>query len=150
MNNTGKYKEIFYKLGFIMKRELNPVEVSKVISWMVDEKIDEDLIIKVFEYCVNEKQVKHINYISTVLHSWNEKEIVKKNHRQSLFKKEFVARYYFLNQVEIGRTIEAYDLITVLDNDMTLEEFEEWLDEYNERMNFGEWIIENDLGKIWN
>lgn len=150
MSQVGEYKKIFYKLSFIMKRELNSGEVSRITSWMVDEKIDEDLIVKVFEYCVYEKGVKHINYISTVLRSWNEKEIVKSNHRKLLFKKEFIARYYFLDQVEIGGTVEACDLITVLDNDMTLEEFEEWLDKYDERMNFVEWITENDLETIWN
>jgi len=73
----------------------------------------------------------------------------KTNNGRTINVKEFIARTYYLISVEIGMFNES-DLITVLEDNMTLKEFEKWLDEYNEHEDFQKWLDENGLKGLWN
>lgn len=66
-------------------------------------------------------------------------------------KKNFIAKWYFAIAVELSEPVYSDSLVTILECEIDLlEDFEEWLDEYNERQAFEKWLNENDLDHIWN
>lgn len=64
-------------------------------------------------------------------------------------KKEFILNWYFIIAVEFSGPVYSEDLIRILNNDMSIDEFKEWLDEQNEREKFNEWLEESELLEIW-
>lgn len=73
-------------------------------------------------------------------------------------KREFIAKLYYCMAVEIGNSLDWSDMRTVLDCDLTIEEFEAWLDDQSnrgiekvdERAIFHKWLEEYELSDIWN
>jgi len=65
-------------------------------------------------------------------------------------KKEFIVNWYFIISVEISSPVLSDDLIHIFNNNMSIEEFEKWLDEQNEREKFKKWLEESELLEIWN
>lgn len=74
-----------------------------------------------------------------------------------MMKKEFIAKYYFMVGVELAEPIYSSELFRILECDMTVLEFEKWLDDmsnqgiesYDERAKFNIWLDENNLKHIW-
>lgn len=63
--------------------------------------------------------------------------------------KEFIARLYFITTVETGKHFILSDLSIVLECEMTLEEFDKWLDDENEKETFEKWLEENGFTNTW-
>ena len=70
--------------------------------------------------------------------------------QNNMTKKEFIAKWYFIVNVEISSPVLSEELIHIFNNDMSIEEFEKWLDEQNEREKFKKWLEESELFEIWN
>lgn len=65
-------------------------------------------------------------------------------------KKYFIAKWYYIVSVELSEPIYADNLGTILECDIDLDDFQKWLDEYDERECFEKWLNENELEHIWN
>lgn len=65
------------------------------------------------------------------------------------FKKELIANCFFIMTVETGYPFSLHDLKAILNSDISIEEFEKWIDEYDEKNNFKKWIDEYDLSALW-
>ena len=69
-------KKMFYAIDQTMRRQLVPNERNLVLSWIYEQHIDLQLIVAAFKYCVEERQVKHIKYIATVIRGWHDQGIL--------------------------------------------------------------------------
>lgn len=69
-------KKMFYNIDQIMRRALVPNEKNVILDWIYEKQIDMDLIVAAFKYCVEERKVKHINYISSVIRGWHDQGIL--------------------------------------------------------------------------
>lgn len=72
--------------------------------------------------------------------------------------KELIAKWYYYISVEGSEPIESDELATIINIDLSLEEFDQWIllnsnngiEKYDERKTFNKWLDKNDLTEIWN
>lgn len=63
-------QEMFYQIDQLMRRQLLPKERQEVLSWIYDYNRSPELVIKAFYFSVEEKGVKNLNYVRSVLTNW--------------------------------------------------------------------------------
>jgi len=62
--------EMFLNLNQIMGRSLVPGELLKILDWYYNYSMSTEVIIRAFMQCVQEKNIKKLNYIERVIISW--------------------------------------------------------------------------------
>ncbi|PAB58490.1 DnaD domain-containing protein [Anaeromicrobium sediminis] len=62
--------DMFYEVNQLLKRSLYPNEMKIVLEWIYNYSMDPDLIIRAFDYCVEKKNIKNINYVGAVIRNW--------------------------------------------------------------------------------
>lgn len=67
--------EMFLNLNQIMGRSLVPGELLKILDWYYNYSMSTEVIIRAFMHCVQEKNIKKLNYIEKVIISWYDQGI---------------------------------------------------------------------------
>lgn len=75
-SKNPEIKKMFYQIDQIMRRQLVPNERNIVLDWIYEQNIDLEVIIRAFTYCVEDRGVKHINYIASVVRGWQDQGIL--------------------------------------------------------------------------
>lgn len=75
-NKVPEVKEMFYEIQQLMRRPLSTNERLKVLDWMSDYGITPDVIIRAFQYSVEQRGVKNISYTAAIIRSWYDKGII--------------------------------------------------------------------------
>jgi len=75
-SKNPEIKKMFYQVDQIMRRQLVPNERNVVLDWIYEQNIDLEVIIRAFTYCVEDRGVKHINYIASVVRGWQDQGIL--------------------------------------------------------------------------
>ncbi len=75
-NKKPEIRKMFYEIDQIMRRQLVPNERVTVLDWIYKQNIHIEIIVKAFRYCVENRNVKHINYIASVVRGWHDKGIL--------------------------------------------------------------------------
>lgn len=75
-SKNPEIKKMFYQVDQIMRRQLVPNERNIVLDWIYEQNIDLEVIIRAFSYCVEDRGVKHINYIASVVRGWQDQGIL--------------------------------------------------------------------------
>lgn len=86
-NKNPEIKKMFYAVEQIMRRTLVPNEKNVVIDWIYKQHIDLQLIVAAFKYSVEERGVKHINYIASVVRGWHDQGILSMTDLEEHFAK---------------------------------------------------------------
>lgn len=63
-------QEMFYQIDQLMRRQLQAKERQEILSWIYDFNRSPEMVIKAFYFSVEEKGVKNINYVRSVLTNW--------------------------------------------------------------------------------
>lgn len=69
-SKNPEIKNMFYQIDQIMRRQLSVPERMDILDMFYKFNIDPDVIVRAFEYSVDEKNVKRINYALKVLTNW--------------------------------------------------------------------------------
>lgn len=69
-------KKMFYQIDKMMQRQLVPNERNVVLDWVYKQNIDLQIIERAFKYCIEDRGVKHINYVASVVRGWHDKGIL--------------------------------------------------------------------------
>lgn len=67
--------EMFLNLNQIMGRSMVPNELLKVLDWYYNYSMSTEVIIRAFMHCVQEKNIKKLNYIEKVIIGWYDQGI---------------------------------------------------------------------------
>ena len=67
--------EMFLNINQIMGRSLVPSELMKVLDWYYNYSMNTEVIMRAFMQCVQEKNIKKLNYIEKVIISWYDQGI---------------------------------------------------------------------------
>jgi len=69
-SKNPEIKNMFYQIDQIMRRQLTPKERMDILDSFYNFNIDPDVIIRAFEYSVDERNVKRVNYALKILTTW--------------------------------------------------------------------------------
>lgn len=123
-------KKMFYAIDQIMRRQLVPNERNIVLDWIYKNNIDLEIVVAAFKYCVEERKVKHINYIASVIRGWHDQGILTLDDLELHFSK---SQSHYNNYKTIYRTLGyANKLPSAGDKEV----MDLWLDEFNLDMAF--------------
>lgn len=86
-NKNPEIKKMFYAVDQIMRRQLVPNERNNVLDWIYKDNIDLNIIVSAFKYCVEERGVKHINYVASVVRGWRDQGILSLQDLEAHFAK---------------------------------------------------------------
>ncbi len=75
-NKIPQIKDMFYNIDQIMRRQLSPNERITVLEWIYNYNMDPDIIIKAFQYTVEEKKIKNIRYTGGIIRNWYDNGII--------------------------------------------------------------------------
>ncbi len=75
-NKIPEIKDMFYKIDQTMRRQLTPNERTTILDWIYNFNMDPDIIVKAFEYSVEEKKVKSLRYVGAIIRNWYDKGII--------------------------------------------------------------------------
>jgi len=129
-SKSPEIKKMFYAIDQIMRRQLVPNERNTVLDWIYKNNIDLELIVAAFKYCVEERKVKHINYIASVVRGWHDQGILTLDHLEEHFSK---SQSHYNNYKTIYRTLGyANKLPSAGDKEI----MDLWLDEFELEMEF--------------
>ena len=70
-----RINEMFLNINQIMGRSLVPGELLKVLDWYYNYSMSTEVIIRAFMHCIQEKNIKKLNYIEKVIISWYDQGI---------------------------------------------------------------------------
>lgn len=129
-SKNPEIKKMFYTIDQIMRRQLVPNERNTVLDWVYKSNIDLALIVAAFKYCVEERKVKHINYIASVIRGWHDQGILTLDDLEEHFAK---SQSHYNNYKTIYRTLGyANKLPSAGDKEV----MDLWLDEFELDMAF--------------
>lgn len=129
-SKSPEIRKMFYEIDQIMRRQLVPHERNIVLEWLYEQNIQMDIIIRGFKYCAEIRNVKHINYVASVIRGWHDKGIVTEEQLDEHFE-EMNSHYKYYRQI--------YDLMGYgkkLPSAGDKEVMDKWLDQYNLEMPF--------------
>ncbi|MGB3366350.1 MAG: DnaD domain protein [Acidaminobacteraceae bacterium] len=69
-SKNPEIKNMFYQIDQIMRRQLTPKERMDILDSFYNFNIDPDVIVRAFEYSVDERNVKRVNYALKILMTW--------------------------------------------------------------------------------
>lgn len=69
-SKNPEIKNMFYQIDQIMRRQLTPKERMDILDSFYNFNIDPDVIVRAFEYSVDERNVKRVNYALKILTNW--------------------------------------------------------------------------------
>ncbi len=69
-SKNPEIKNMFYQIDQIMRRQLTPKERMDILDAFYNFNIDPDVIVRAFEYSVDERNVKRVNYALKILMNW--------------------------------------------------------------------------------
>ena len=75
-NKVPEVKEMFYEIQQLMRRPLSTNERMKILDWMTDYGITPDVILRSFQYSIEQRGVKNISYTAAIIRSWYDKGII--------------------------------------------------------------------------
>jgi DnaD/phage-associated family protein len=124
MQKNDDIRKMFRELNEIVHRELQPNEKLKVLNLIERYNMDILVIIQAFNYSVEKKNNKNINYISAIIRNWYDEGIVTYKDLEEHLNKNS-DRYKFYNS--IYKTL-GYNKLLVSAGDKEL--IDKWLDNY--------------------
>lgn len=123
-NKNPEIRKMFYSIDQTMRRQLVPNERNTVLDWIYKQNINIDIITRAFKYCVDERGVKHINYVSSVVRGWHDSGILTLEDLEEHFAK---SNSHYSSYKTIYRTLGyANKLPSAGDKEI----IDIWLDEY--------------------
>ena len=129
-SKNPEIKKMFYAVDQIMRRQLVPNERNIVLDWIYKDNIDLKIIVAAFKYCVEEREVKHINYIASVVRGWHDQGILTLSDLDQHFSK---SQTHYNNYKTIYRTLGyANKLPSAGDKEI----MDIWLDDFKLEMDF--------------
>lgn len=66
---NDQIKKVFDRVEQLMARSLSSTEVTRILSWMTDDKVPPEVLLFGISYCL-EKHKSSLNYIESVLRNW--------------------------------------------------------------------------------
>ncbi|WP_303857303.1 DnaD domain protein [Aminicella lysinilytica] len=66
---NDQIKKVFDRVEQLMARSLSSTEVTRILSWMTDDKVPPEVMLYGISYCL-EKHKSSLNYIESVLRNW--------------------------------------------------------------------------------
>lgn len=72
-NRSKAVNNMFNSIDNIIRRQTVPVEKQKILSWINDYNMNPDVIVKAFDYSVEKKNVRRINYVEAIVRNWYDK-----------------------------------------------------------------------------
>lgn len=97
-NKNPEIRKMFYEIDQVMRRQLVPNERNVVLEWIYTDNIQIDIVIAAFKFCVENKGVKHINYITSVIRGWRDQGLVTLTLLEEHFEKT-QGNYKFYKQI---------------------------------------------------
>ena len=123
-SKNPEIRKMFYSIDQTMRRQLVPNERNTVLDWIYKQNINIDIITRAFKYCVDERGVKHINYVSSVVRGWHDSGILTLEDLEEHFSK---SNSHYSSYKTIYRTLGyANKLPSAGDKEI----IDIWLDEY--------------------
>lgn len=71
-SKSPEIRKMFYEIDQVMRRQLVPNERNIVLEWVYTQNINIDIIVAAFKFSVETKNVKHINYVTSVVRGWQD------------------------------------------------------------------------------
>lgn len=97
-NKSPEVRKMFYDIDQLMRRQLVPNERNIVLEWLYTQNIHQDIIVAAFKYCIENKGVKNLKYISTVVRGWQDQGILSLDQLEDYFEKT-QGNYQFYKQI---------------------------------------------------
>lgn len=144
INRNPMVKDMFFAIDQVMRRPLAPNEKRKVISWMKDYSFDEEMIRRTFEYAVEVRQVKSLNYVSTLIRNWYDQGLVTVEKIENYLE---VNNKRYVNYIKIYRSM-GYGNRQVTSGDK--ESIDNWLDKLKLEMEFILYVVKESSKKTNN
>jgi DnaD/phage-associated family protein len=76
LNKNSENKKMMEEIEEMYGRPLKISEKQKIITWMNNYKMKPELMTQVFSYCINNKHVKRMNYIESIVSAWHDEGVV--------------------------------------------------------------------------
>ncbi len=129
-NKKPEIRKMFYEIDQIMRRQLVANERTTVLDWIYKQNINIEIIIRAFKYCVDNRNVKHINYVASVVRGWHDKGILTIDDLDEHFAQN---NSHYNNYKTIYRTLGyANKLPSAGDKEI----MDNWLDNYKLEIDF--------------
>lgn len=97
-SKNPEVRKMFYSIDQIMRRQLVPNERNVVLDWLYKDNIPMEMIVAAFKYSVENKSIKHINYIASVVRGWKDQGILTLDDLEDYFEKT-QGNYRFYKQI---------------------------------------------------
>lgn len=139
-----KFKEMFYLIDQLMRRNLQPNERMRILDWIRTYNFDTTLIVRAFELAIEGRGQKNFNYVKSILLSWYDSGLLtlKDVENKLLNEKEEFIRYR-----------KIYALLgygSKLPSEGDKEVMKRWLDEYKFDFNFLVFVLKESSKRTSN
>jgi len=74
-NRGSDNKKMMEEIEEMFGRPLKITEKQKIITWLNTYKMKPDIMAQAFSYCINNKKVKKLNYIESVVSAWHDEGV---------------------------------------------------------------------------
>lgn len=74
-NRNVENKKMMEEIEDLYGRPLKISEKQKIVSWMNSYKMRPDIMAQAFSYCINNKKIKRLSYIESVVSSWHDEGV---------------------------------------------------------------------------
>lgn len=68
-----EFLQFFKAIDRLMQRPLVPNEELQILEWIQHFKVDRELILLAFQYAVQEREVRSVPYVATIVRSWSDR-----------------------------------------------------------------------------
>lgn len=127
-NQIPAINTMFNNIDNIMRRQTVPTEKLKILGWIHDYNMNPDVIEKAFNYGVEVKGIRKLNYVEGIIRNWYDEGITNIDAVIEHFKTQD-ERYYRYQKV-----MKSIGLVNknITDGDMKI--IDKWFNEYNYTM----------------
>ncbi|MGB4439960.1 MAG: DnaD domain protein [Sedimentibacter sp.] len=74
-NRGSDNKKMMEEIEEMFGRPLKITEKQKIVTWLNTYKMKPDIMAQAFSYCINNKKVKKLNYIESVVSAWHDEGV---------------------------------------------------------------------------
>ena len=123
-NQIPIINEMFNNIDYMMRRQTTPLEKQQVLGWIQSYNMNPDVIEKAFNYGVEKKGKRSVNYVDGIIKNWYDMGLTNIDAVMEYFKTADAVYYRY------GRVMKALGLSNKGITEGDLKLINKWFDEY--------------------
>ncbi len=123
-HDREEFRQFFKAIDRLLQRPLVPNEELQILEWIHHYKVDRDVVLLAFQYAVQQKEVRSVNYVSGIVRNWSDQDLTTTSSvKQFLDSKQLHYKHY-------DAIFKALGFHGRLPTEAEARFMDKWLDQY--------------------